>query len=116
MKKASTYYLLLLTAANALLTWFFLGFTDMMSHQWQDDLRGVPLPAVTKLFLQAPWWPAAFAVVFLIAAIVSLASNRRNELLLHLLIVALMIEVFVLFLATVGYTIPYVKLPLSPLR
>jgi hypothetical protein len=115
MKMPSTYYSLLLTAANTWLTWCFPMFNDMISGQWKTDHLDAHLPVVTTLFLRMPWWPGVFAVLFLIVATIGVIAPRRSELLLHILIIGLMIEGAILFWATLGYAIPFVRI-VSPMK
>ena len=115
MKKISTYYFILLAGVNAWLTWFFPIFTGMMDHQWKEDLGGAEVPWATQVFLHAPWWPAVFFAIFLMGTVVSVFVKRQNQMLLHVVILTLMVEGFVLFWAVVSYSIPYLRI-ISPLK
>jgi hypothetical protein len=114
MKKVSTYYFTALIAANCLLGWIFGRFNQMMMEQFARDLEGWHLPAVTVWATSLPWWPYAFAVLFAVGLSLSIGSRIRSTTYLHVIILALAAEAFILFWTTVAYAVPYVPI-VSPL-
>mgnify|MGYP006310701099 CR=1 FL=1 len=110
MKKVSTYYFAALTAANGLLGWILGQFNQMMVEQYTTVLEGWPLPPVTVWATSWSWWPYAFAVLFAVGGGLSIASRLRSILLLHMIILALTAEAFILFWTTVAYAIPFVSI------
>ena len=110
MKNSATYYFLLLAVTNAWLTWFFPQFTGMMMRQWETDLGGQPLPAVTSLLVRFPWWPAVFLAGSIIGLLLAIILKNRGKTLLHAVIALLLLEGFVLFWVGIGHAIPYVRI------
>ncbi len=115
MKNSATYYFLLLAGANAWLTWFFPQFTSMMTHQWEIDLEGQPLPGATSLVIRFPWWPVIFLVGSIVGLALAIILKNRGKSLLHAVIALLLLEGFTLFWVCIGHAIPYVRI-ISPLK
>jgi hypothetical protein len=109
MKKVSTYYFAVLAATNCLLGWIFIQFNRMMIEQFARDLGGRALPPATTWATNWPWWPYAFAVLFALGVCLSITSRIRSASLLHVIILGLAAEAFILFWTTVAYAIPYVS-------
>ena len=108
MKKASTYYFLVLAAANVFVVARVLPVVNRwMSVFFDRLLQGRMLPRPTECVLSHPWWPYVFTVLFLIGAVLSLATRWRSGALCHAVIVLLATEAAVLFFVIIAYALPF---------
>ncbi|MDD5523150.1 MAG: hypothetical protein PHI84_20215 [Kiritimatiellae bacterium] len=110
MKKIGTYYFLLLTVLNALAGYGYGHFTSIMLKEYTHRFGGRPLPQLTTVFLGIPWWPYIFVALCVLGLVLGVATRLQNNVLLHVVILILMIEGYILFMASIAFAIPFVAI------
>jgi hypothetical protein len=110
MKKATTYYFLLLLCLNAFFAWYLTFAAGELGKAMHCALGGAPLPLLTQRFMEYHWWPWVAVVVALIGAITSVTGRVSDRILSHALVCFLILELWVMFTVAVALALPWVTL------
>lgn len=107
MKKASTWYLVLLAILNLLLAQGTSGAAVMWTGAYRE--LGLKLPKITLLMLSFHWWPYIFVVLTIVLAFVSMGSRWPSEVFYHFIIMLLVVECFILFTSQIIFALPLIS-------
>ena len=107
MKKASTYYFVLLTVANVFLAQANSWINGRVVATLTERYEGKSLPYLTLLFVGNSGWPYVLAGLFFIGAMISFQTRLQSEKLCHAVIILLALEAFILFCNLVAFTLPF---------
>ena len=106
MKKASTWYLVLLAILNLLLAQGTSGAAAMWTGAYRE--LGLKLPKITLVALSFDWWPYLFVGFMILLAFVSVSSKWPSGKFSHFIVPLLVLECFILFLAQIIFALPVV--------
>ena len=108
MKKATTYYFLLLLGLNAFFAWYMTFADGVMRKTLHEALGGAPLPLWTQRFLDYHWWPWLAALASLSGVMTSLSMKVSDRVLRHVLVCFLILELWLMFTVSVALVAPWV--------
>jgi len=110
MKRLTTYYFLLLVLLNVFFA-LYLSFTMTGYEVFLNYLSGgQEFPLWTERAIRYPWWPWVCAAVYAVGAALSLWGKLKDNVLRHLLVIALFVELGVMLLAVAAFTVPWFRL------
>jgi len=101
---------LLLGCLNVLLALLLSVSTARYEFDLNDALKGEALPLLTKWVIQYSWWTWVGVTICVIGAILSLCGKLKGNMRWNLLIVILIVDLVVMFLTVVAFTIPCYRL------
>jgi len=113
MKKTSTYYFAALILLNAFLGWAVGAVNGIMRDAFADALGAKALPPLTEVTVAIPWWPYAATVLSAAGLTASIATCIRSRTLQHAIIVLLVIELILMFITMLGYSLPWWTITVS---
>jgi hypothetical protein len=110
MKKASTWYLLILAVLNALLAQGTSYSATLWASGYQATLgdNTAHVFAATQQYLHFWWWPYLFVGIAFILALISIFSCRPSSVFYHCIIIMMIVECFILFAAQIAFVLPLI--------
>jgi len=103
MKRLTTYYFLLLACLNLFLSLCLSSVTAEYSAIGEEGIENPSLPLLLEWAFQRPWWPRIGVVVCVLGVVLSLLGKPKDNVLKNLLIVALVAELWGMFLSVVAF-------------